>query len=76
MFLINMCILLATGKEELVDDKMRSILAQFEYSKRIKEYVRQGIPFNCHLIVPEVHKHTGHVICHREDGAHLLKVRV
>ncbi len=55
---------------------MRSILAQFEYSKRIKEYVGQGIPFNCHLIVPEVHKHTGHVICHREDGAHLLKVRV
>ncbi|XP_064405363.1 uncharacterized protein LOC135350489 isoform X1 [Halichondria panicea] len=61
------------GKEELLDDKMRSILAQFEYSKRIKEYVGQGIPFNCHLIVPEVHKHIGHVICHREDGAHLLK---
>ncbi len=53
---------------------MRSILAQMEYSTRISHYIRQGIQFDYHMIVPDVHKHTGQVLCHREDGAHLLKV--
>lgn len=59
--------------EERVD-KLRSILAQLEFSHVVCDYDRRGVPFQTHLHVPEVHPVTGHHWYEREDPAHVLKV--
>ena len=53
---------------------LSSILAQFEYTSVVKQYCVDGIPFDKHLHVPEIHKLTGEVFCQREDEGHLFKV--
>ena len=55
---------------------LRSIIAQYEYSSRVKQYCSDGIPFDKHLHVPETHKETGNVVCQREDEGHLFKVYI
>lgn len=62
------------GKEEADAEKLRSILAQLEYTSLIRDYSEKGILFDTHLHVPEVHEYTGIVILQREDEGHLLKV--
>lgn len=62
------------GKQEDTTDMLKSILAQFEYTARVKQYVCEGVPFNVHLHVPEIHQSTGSVLCQREDEGHLFKV--
>ena len=62
------------GKTETVKDKLRSILAQFEFQYRLQEWEQKGVPFKTYLYVPEVHPETGEVFCEREDEAHVLKV--
>lgn len=55
--------------------KLRSILAQMEYSYRVRHYNDiDGIPFRKHAYVPEIHPDTGSVFCEREDEAHVFKV--
>ena len=53
---------------------MRSILAQMEYSYRIRYYDEQGVCFKTHLYVPEDHPETGLGFCEREDEGHVFKV--
>lgn len=53
---------------------LKSILAQFEFTAVVKQYAHEGIPFDSHLHVPEVHEYTGTVVCQREDEGHLFKV--
>ena len=62
------------GKEEDEADMLRSILAQFEYSLRVKQHCSDGVPFDKYLHIPETHKLTGTVVCQREDEGHLFKV--
>ena len=62
------------GNQEDTTDMLKSILAQFEYTARVKQYVCEGVPFNVHLHVPEIHQSTGSVLCQREDEGHLFKV--
>lgn len=61
-------------KTESFEDKLRSILAQFEFSKTIREYDLKGIHFRAYMYVPERHPDTNEVFYEREDDAHLLKV--
>ena len=61
-------------EEETRVDKLRSILAQKEFSHTVLEYDRSGIPFCSHIYVPEVHPGTGKVYHEREDPGHVLKV--
>ena len=62
------------GKEETTVDMLRSILAQLEFTAIVRDYTKNGIPFDTHLHVPEVHEFTGDVILQREDEGHLFKV--
>ena len=57
-------------------DQMRSILAQFEFTREIIEYEQKGAPFRTHLYVPEVHPASGLPFCECEDEAHILKVGI
>ena len=62
------------GKTESIEDKLRSVLAQFEFTKTVREYHSKGIPFQTYMYVPEKHPNTDEVFYEREDDAHLLKV--
>ena len=62
------------GKEEATVDKLRSILAQLEFTAIVRDYAKKGIPFDTQLHVPEVHEVTGDTILQREDEGHLFKV--
>ena len=55
-------------------DKLRSILAQMEYTFLINHWENRGVPFKTHLHVPEEHPITGQVFCEREDEGHVFKV--
>lgn len=63
------------GKTEDLKEKLRSILAQFEYQHRIRQWDEKGIKFKTYLYVPEVHPLTNEVFYEREDEAHVLKVK-
>lgn len=67
---------LIIGKDETFVDKLRSILAQLEFSMLIKEWASMGVPFHEHLYVPEVHPITGTIFCEMEDEGHVFKVRI
>ena len=62
------------GKTEGVKDKLRSILAQFEYQHRLQQWEQKGVQFKTYLYVAEVHPETNEIFCEREDEAHVLKV--
>ena len=64
------CIYTATGKSESLKDKLRSIIAQFEYQYRIKIWEERGVEFKTYLYVPEVHPETNDIFYEREDEAH------
>ncbi len=53
---------------------MRSVLAQLDFKYRIDKWVKEGVPFNKHLYVPEEHPITGFGFCEREDEGHVMKV--
>ena len=63
------------GMSETVCDMARSILAQLEFVFQIKQWESKGVPFSCHLYVPERHPITGCIFCEREDEGHVFKVR-
>ena len=63
------------GKSESYTQKLRSILAQFEFAHEVREWQAKGVPFQTHLYVPEIHPVTQMPFCEREDEAHVLKVR-
>jgi len=63
------------GETEGMADKLRSILAQFEFKYRIELYEGNGVPFSTYLYVPEKHPETGATFFEREDEAHLIKVQ-
>lgn len=65
---------LCTGKEEDQADMLKSVLAQFEFTALVRQYVQDGVAFDTHLHVPEVHQCTGAVVCQREDEGHLFRV--
>ena len=64
------------GKTESLEEEMKSILAQYEYSSTIKGFQERGVPFCTYMYVPEVHPETGEIFYEHEDDAHLLKVVV
>ena len=47
------------GLEETYEDKLRSIIAQLEYSYEVCDYDKKGIPFRTYMYVPEKHPITG-----------------
>ncbi|XP_065899778.1 uncharacterized protein [Dysidea avara] len=61
------------GKTETKVEKLRSIMAQLEYTYQINQLSSKGIPFKEHLYVPEVHPITKVEFCEREDEAHVFK---
>ena len=68
-------VLIYIGKTESTADKLRSVLAQLEFSYRIRHYHDiVGVPFRYHLYVPEAHTITNLPICEREDEGHVFKV--
>ena len=62
------------GLTETYKDKMRSILAQYEYHKMILDWEKQGVPFRYHIYVPETNEVTKEPFHDREDEGHMLKV--
>ncbi len=54
------------GKEDDAD-KLRSILAQLEYTHEVQQWVCKGVPFDTHLYVPEIHPMTKVGFCEREE---------
>lgn len=65
--------LFSDGMKEEMIDKLRSILAQFEYQCL---WDSKGVPFRTYLYVPETHPLTEKEFHEREDFAHVLKVNV
>ena len=55
-------------------DKLRSILAQLEFSSVVCQYDQKGVPFKSHMHVPKIHPDTTSTWYEREDPAHVLKV--
>ena len=76
MDFVHACFYIIIGKTELLEEEMKSILAQYEYKSTIKEFEEQGVPFCTYMYVPEVYPGTGEIFYEREDDAHLLKVGV
>ena len=66
----------SAGKNEGLKEKLRSILAQFEFQHHLKQWEDKGVNIRLYLYVPEVHPETGQVFCEREDEAHVLKVPI
>ena len=64
------------GEEESLTDKLRSILAQMEFTYVVRSWDQQGVPFRTYLYVPEVHPNLGNVSHEREDEGHVYKVHV
>ena len=62
------------GQEETEIEKLRSNLAQREFTYVVRQYDKRKIPFRTHLHVPETHPDTGAVFLEREDEGHVLKV--
>lgn len=62
------------GKEETTVEKLRSIMAQLEYSYQINSWHAKGILFKHHVYIPEIHPVTQMEFCEREDEGHVLKV--
>ena len=54
---------------------MKSIVAQMDYSHQVHMWQSQGVPFDIHLYVPEIHPDTNEGFYEQEDVVHLLKVR-
>ena len=70
----HMVYLIIIGSTETKIDKVRSILAQMEYTFQINSWTVQGIPFDRYIYVPEVHPITGKEFHEHEDEGHVLKV--
>ena len=71
------CILLLySGEEETLHTKMKSILAQLEYTYQIRTWQSKGVPFDIYLYVPEIHPDTNATFYEQEDAVHLLKVMI
>ena len=62
----------AERPSETHQDKLRSILAQLEFSHQVVEYDKAGVPFRTHIY--EIHPITGSEYHEREDDAHVNKV--
>ena len=64
------------GKSEGLIDKLKSILAQFEFAYQVCEWEPKGIFLSrsTYLYVPKLHPETKMPFCEHEDEAHLLKV--
>ena len=63
------------GQKEDIPDKLRAILAQFEFSQAIKAWDAKGIPFSSYLYVPERHPILNTEFHEREDEGHVFKVK-
>jgi len=59
---------------EKKEEKLRSILAQLEYTYRGRSWDEKGVPFCTYMYVPERHPITGTPFHEREDEGHVLKV--
>ncbi len=68
------CVCLCREAWGTLCDKLKSIVAQLEYSHQVIKYDNAGIPFCTYMYVAEVHPITWAEYLEREDDAHLLKV--
>lgn len=71
VFMIMHCY---SGESETIPDKLRSIMAQFEFRRTVRYWDKCGIPFSTFLYVPEVHPVLGTEFHEREDEGHVFKV--
>ena len=62
------------GKKGTRADKLRSIVAQMEYSHQTHKWTDSNVPFTTHLYVPETHPLTLATFHEREDEGHVFKV--
>ena len=60
----------------MLHTKMRSIIAQMEYTYQIRTWQSKGVPFNIYMYIPENHPDTNATLCEQEDAVHLLNVKV
>ena len=60
--------------EETTIEKLRSILAQMEYTYQVCTWDAKGVLFRTHMYVPEIHPVTEANFHEREDDAHVVKV--
>ena len=61
------------GLTETPTDKLRSILAQADYTYTVRKWDAEGVLFRTYCYVPERDPITGEDFHEREDHAHLLK---
>lgn len=66
---------LAERTTETYDDKLKSVLAQLDFSHQVLDYDSRGIRFRTHIYIPEIHPVSCSEYHEREDDAHVLKVR-
>ena len=65
---------LLESREETIEEKLRSILAQMDFTYTVRKWDEQGVSFMSHVYVPEVHPITNSIFHEREDEGHVLKV--
>lgn len=68
------CHSFSSGEKETLHAKLKSILAQLEYTYQVRSWQSKGVPFDMAMYVPENHPESGDVFYEHEDAAHLLKV--
>ena len=73
-YIVSDVCLYLDGESESLDDKLRSILAQMEFTHVVRSWDQKGVPFRTYIYVPEEHPELGTVFHEREDEGHVYKV--
>ena len=56
------------------EEKLRSILAEMDYTRTVQKLDDQGVPLRSYIYVPEVHSITNTIFHEKEDEGDVLKV--
>ena len=67
-YAIYVCLCAPSGRSEGIPEKLKSIVAQFEFQHVVKQWEEKGVNFRYYLYVPEIHPDTGEVFCERAQG--------
>ena len=70
----TLCLYIGYFLQEGLKEKLRFIMAQFEFQHILKQWEERGVNFRMYMYVPEIYPETRDYFCEREDEAHVLKV--
>ena len=61
------------SRDETMEEKLRSILAEMDYTRTVQKWDDQGVPFRSYIYVPEVHPITNTIFMRRRTKVMCLR---